>query len=158
MASPKILDRDRGYAKLMQVLKGGVPKLKVGVFGAGASAMYENGATTGDVAEIHEFGRGNNPERSWMRGYVDANRGRLEQMTKRIAHAVVTGKATPEQALQLLGVQIVGEIKQRIVAGIPPALAASTLRQKGEDKATPLINSGQVLGSITHEVVPAGAK
>ena len=43
--------------------------------------------------------------------------------------------------------QIEGETKERILAGIGPELSDSTKRKRGES-AVPLLDSGQLLGAI----------
>lgn len=157
MPKGKVTDRDRGYKRLMKTVVAPVPGLRMGVYGAKAAVTYADGISTGEVAEIHEFGRGNVPERSWFRSYLDSNKNRIEQMVVRVGRAVAQGKMTAAQGLNLLGLQMVGEIKQGIVAGIAPALAESTLERKG-GKTTPLIETGQFLGSIDHEVTAPGAR
>jgi hypothetical protein len=148
---------DRGYLALRARIVGANGRLKVGCIGDRALEKYEDSdITTAEVAEIHEFGRGNSPERSWLRGYVAENVTRLEAMIRRCARAIYDGKITEEQALALFGQQVVGEIKKRIVAGIAPALAESTLAAKGSGKTTPLVNTGQFIGSISHAIVPKG--
>lgn len=117
--------------------------------------IFKPGPTMAELGEIFEFGLGNNPERSWLRGYKAENETKLLQKIKRIAEQVYQGKMTPTQGMNLLGLSAVGGVKKRIQAGIQPPLAASTLRKKGPSKTTPLINSGAWIGSISHEVVSA---
>jgi len=153
----KIIDKDKGYTALMKRLGADQPRVKVGVFGDAASAVKDEGGeaiTIGALAEIFEFGLGNNPERSWLRGYVDENNSRISLMINRLAQQVYSGKLSPEAALRLLGAKLVGEIQQRISAGIAPENAESTVKRKGS--SVPLIDTGQFRGSITNEVIPAG--
>ena len=65
---------------------------------------------------------------------------------------MLQGKLTPTQALAQLGAKVASMCQARIVAGISPALAPSTLRRKGA-KSTPLILTGQLRSSITFTVV-----
>lgn len=157
MAS-SVTDRDKGYRALMLRLQSAAnAQVKVGVFGEKADAKAENGdLTVGDLATIHEFGGGTVPERSWLRGYVDENQTRLDEMSRRAAQAVAGGKMSPEQALNAMGLKIAGEIKQRISENIPPPLAESTIKAKGSSVA--LVDSGQFRGSIAHEVVKDGGQ
>ena len=117
--------------------------------------LFKPGPTMAELGEIFEFGLGNNPERSWLRGFLTENGAKLSAKVKRVAEKVLQGEMTAEQGMNLLGLDAVGGIKKRIQAAIPPPLAASTLARKGPTKTTPLIDSGMWIGSITHEVVPA---
>jgi hypothetical protein len=121
------------------------------------NAIFKPGPTMAEIGEIHEFGLGNNPERSWLRAYVDENASNIQAKIKRVAEAMVKQDMTPEAGLNLLGLSVVGGIKKRIQAAIAPPLAASTLRKKGPNKTTPLINTAQFIGSISHQVVTAEA-
>ena len=67
------------------------------------------------------------------------------------------------RALGILGAKAQADIQARIRAGIAPPLAASTLRRKlaltrkgakGEPK--PLIDTGQLVASITYRVIVPG--
>jgi hypothetical protein len=108
--------------------------------------------TIGEIGEIAELGLGNNPVRSWLRGYVDANQDQIRERVRRVAKAVAAGHMTKEEGLNALGLSIVGGIKKRIAAGIAPQVTKATQARKGPDKTTPLINSGQFRSSINHKV------
>lgn len=151
-------DTDRGYKQLMGRLKKAQPTVKVGVFGDQALAVHAGGGevlTVGEIAEVHEFGRGNVPERSWLRGYVDANGARISKMLARVAEEVAAGRLTAEQGLDLVGLKIVGEIKQRL-PHLEPPLEESTIKAKGSSAT--LVDKGQFRSSIAHAVVPAGGE
>lgn len=112
----------------------------------------ESSVTIGEIGEWHEFGLGNNPVRSWLRGYVDANRAKIKAKVTRVAERVQTGSMSAEQGMDLLGQSIVGGIRERISAGIAPQVTDATQARKGPGKTTPLINSGQFRSSISHKV------
>lgn len=155
----EVVDKDRGYADLMKRLKkDGALDLRVGVFGEKGSVQHEGSSlTVAEIGALHEFGFEHVNggffvlERSWLRAYFDANKARLEEMVRRVAIAVEQGQMTKEQGLNLIGLKISGEIKQRIQAGIAPPLAESTIKAKGS--SVPLIDSSQFIGSIAYEVV-----
>lgn len=151
-----VIDRDKGYAKFIRRILGSEKvSVKVGVL---TDAQHEGSSkSVAEIAEIHEMGLGV-PARPWLRPIVDGNRGVINQRIKRAAQLVATGGMTNVDAMDLVGQSIVNDVRARIRAGIPPELAASTLRQKGEGKTTPLIASGQFIGSITHEVEITGGK
>jgi hypothetical protein len=151
-----VIDRDRGYAKFIRRILGSEKvAVKVGVL---TDAQHEGSTkSVSEIAEIHELGLGV-PARPWLRPIVDGNRGVIKLRIKRAAELVATGGMSNVDAMDLVGQSIVNDIRARIRAGIPPELAASTLRQKGEGKTTPLIATGQFIGSITHEVEITGGK
>ena len=165
MAKSHVTDRDRGYAALRaRIAKAAAgAHVNVGVLGPDASAPHKaedgeksSGITIGEIGEIHEFGLGNNPVRSWLRGYVDVNRTQIAAKIRKVAEGVEQGTLTVEKGLDLLGLSIVGGIQKRISAGIAPTVTAATQARKGPDKTTALINSGQFRSSIKH-IVEGGA-
>ena len=64
---------------------------------------------------------------------------------------MILGKQTPAAAYERIGQVVVGLVKKRIAEGIEPGNAPSTLEKKAP-KTKPLIDSGQLRSSITHEV------
>lgn len=150
--------KDKGYRALMSRLNKAQPTLKVGVYGEQAAVVHEDSAlTNGELAAIHEFGTEDDhvPERAWLRGYVDENNSRITKMIARVAEHVTAGKLTPEQGLNLVGLQIVGEIKRRLPHLSPP-LDDKTIARKGSSAT--LIDKGQFRSAIAHTVVPAGGQ
>lgn len=149
-----VVDRDHGYARLLKATAERMPTLAVGVL-TDEEHKDGNGKTVAEIGEIHELGLGV-PARPWLRPVVDGRRTLVQARLKRVAEAVALGRATAAQGMDLLGLDLVRIIKARIVAGIPPELAESTKERKrntaGQYKNTPLINTAQFLGSITHEV------
>jgi len=150
-----IVDRDHGYARLLKAVREKMPTLAVGVL---HDEVHKdgNGKTVAEIGEIHELGLGNVPARPWLRPVVDGRRALVQKRLERVAQAVALGRATAREGMNLLGMDLVRIIKARIVAGIPPELTEETKRRKrnkaGQAKDTPLINTSQFLGSITHEV------
>lgn len=104
-----------------------------------------------EVAIIHEFGAGPIPARSFIRATLDEKRAEIIKLQVALAQQVLLGKLTAAQALAQLGAKVASMCQARIVAGIAPPLAASTLRRKGA-KSTPLIQTGQLRSSITFAV------
>jgi hypothetical protein len=145
-----IRDTDKGYQKV--VAQVGALSSPIGVkVGVLEDKPYDDGMTTADVALIHEYGLGDVPERSFLRAWVDENQQAIEARLKREVEGALFGKQTAQQAMERFGLWAVGEVKKRIIAGIGPALAAETIARKGS--STPLVDTGQFLSSITHQVV-----
>jgi hypothetical protein len=107
-----------------------------------------------EVAIVHEFGAGHVPARSFIRATIDEKRAEIAREQAKAARAVLSGQVSADVALARLGQFVVGLIQARIVAGIAPPLAASTLRRKGR-KTTPLILTGQLRSSVTYAVEAA---
>lgn len=148
--------KDRGYDAMMRRLRGAAPTLRVGVFGDAAAEKHaDSELSNGEIAAVHEFGTEDErvPERAWLRGYVDENNSRVSQMLARVAEQVTAGKMTREQGLNLIGLQIVGEIKRRLPHLSPP-LDDKTIKRKGSSAT--LIDKGQFRSAIAHSVTIGG--
>lgn len=106
------------------------------------------------VAAIHEFGSsdGRIPQRSFMGSAIDENEGRLNSLLKKLTAKVVDGTYKESHALGLLGQFVVDLFRNKINSGLKPPLAAATIKRKGADKSKPLIDTGQLIGSISFEV------
>jgi hypothetical protein len=153
----RVTDTDRGAQAMRQRLRR-LHRLsvRVGVIGdeAAEAKKLADGTqtedTVADIASAHEFGVGV-PRRSFIADYVDGASPDILRWLDREAQAVMAG-GNPSVAMERVGLQIVGGIKQRIQAGIDPPLSEKRLEQKGEGKTTPLIDTGQLISSITHAV------
>ena len=151
MSKVKIVDKDKGYKALVKRVYGmGKPTVSVGILEAeGAQEAAGSNITIAELAAIHEFGLGV-PERSFLRAWFDQNEDRARSFVTELLKAVVKGKYSKEQALELLGTKLQAEIQARISAGIDPANAPSTIARKGS--ATPLIDTGQLRSSMSYKV------
>lgn len=162
------IDKDKGLATLIRSLKG-QPRLfgKAGVIGETASAHHggaKNDAggtlTNADLALVHEFGSpaAGIPERSFIRAAFDANREKYLEDLRKMVQAIYDRKMTLEQALGLLSAEAASDIRELIRAGegIPPPDAPATVAHKGSSR--PLVDSGQLLGAISHAVTSADDK
>lgn len=147
-----IVDRDRGYKALMRnvgAVRGG-SAVKVGILSRNAGKDH-GGVTVLDIAIVHEFGLGDNPERSFIRAWVDENQTEVRKRLRAIATRVMFKGADPDTEMQRFGIWAVAQIKNRIVSHIAPPLAPATVARKGSD--TPLVDTGVMLSSIASEVV-----
>ena len=108
-----------------------------------------------ELAYIHEFGspKANIPERSFIRRTFNEPEGKAElgALYAKLAKAVINGKMTAEKAIELLGMTMAAMVKKRItVYGLWPPNHPDTVARKGS--STPLVDTGQLVGSITYEV------
>jgi phage gpG-like protein len=157
----KTTRKDRGadaIRKVVEDLKNKTqPYVAVGVIGNKAEEPRGqiNNAT---LAAIHEFGTedGHIPARSFLRSTFREKRSAMLSLTKDLYSKVIFRKLSVEEALAIIGEKFVSEIKAKITAGIPPPNAESTIKQKGS--STPLIDTGQLINSITYKVEEHGNK
>jgi hypothetical protein len=148
----KIVDKDKGFKKLLATNKKLVkkPHVKVGVQGSDATENYEDSPlTVVAIANFNEFGLGV-PERSFLRSCIDENRAKYINIVTQLKSEIVLGVMDNTKAMSLLGEKIKSDVVKRIEAGIAPENAPSTIEQKGS--STPLIDTGQLRQSITYVV------
>lgn len=118
-----------------------------------------------DLAMVHEYGSDNGhiPERSFIRSTCDAKRKEHLGLIQKFQWQILLGRMTAKEALTQLGEVVSKDMVQTINNGIEPGLADSTLQaKKGSlekqnkklrgDGFTPLIETGRLKGSITHEI------
>lgn len=148
----RIVDRDRGYRALLARVKRASRSraITVGVHSGEGGAPAAGGGTVADVASIHEFGLGNVPERSFVRSWADAKKSDNQKLLREAAERIVRG-ATVDEALEQVGLVMAASMQKRIQSGeIGPPLEPATIARKGS--STPLIDTGQLVSSITHKV------
>lgn len=152
---------------------GELPKLRLTVGVHGTDKRRDPDGSSGSignvgVAAVHEFGapERNIPQRSFIRATLDRVRSvTLDEMDS-IVGRVAQGEK-PQQAVQGLALQLVEEIRETIRAGIAPSLAESTLKAREsrsrplntvwKGRATPLIDTGQLIQSVKGYVARSGA-
>jgi len=160
--------RDRGYASLMRRIKkpfGGV--VTVGVHsgeGGDPKRVLDNrtgqvatakGITVAQVAEAHEFGLGV-PQRSWLASWFDGNQKRIHEQIRYGCERWLFGEKDSRGALDLIGVQFVGDVQRRIRDNkIQPETGSeqkARKAQRGTGENTTLIDTGQLWTSIKHRI------
>jgi hypothetical protein len=153
-------ETDRGYAKAKRELeraKAAEVIAKVGIFGDTTENQRTDGPLTNvEIGTVHEFGGGNVPERSFLRSTLRVNREKYKATIAAGVQAIAKGRATLHQVLEVVGMQAAHDVKARITqgAGIPPPLAPATVAAKGSSR--PLVDTGQLVNSITHRVERRG--
>lgn len=133
----------------------------------GSAKAGESDLTLVELAAIHEFGSadGHIPERAFIRGTLYSRVA--EQLKQRVTEAVkniAEEKTDVKTAIGRLGAWAAAEIKNTISRNEAdgygeypyPPLADSTIAAKGS--STPLVDTGQLLNSITWEVVDDRSK
>jgi phage gpG-like protein len=148
-----------------RILKGSGKKTRKGTQGSGLSNV--------ELAIIMEFGSGPIPARPFIGGTFEKQRPKYEALAAKMAEALYEGRKgwTVERALGTLGLVMATDMKLGITqgSGIPPPNAPSTLARKANKakrprgligpmpSPRPLVDSGQLSGSITYAVVKAEA-
>lgn len=120
-------------------------------------ASVRVGLPDGELAEIgliHEYGapKAGIPERSFIRQTFRNKRPQLIALQGRLAGMIMTGKITPERAMDILGAWLSGAIKATITSdGHFVPLAPATVKAKGSSK--PLVDHGDLSRAVTWRVV-----
>lgn len=110
------------------------------------------------VASVHEFGAPNKniPVRSFMRSSYDENREEINRVIEKSYDGILAGKETVYWSLQKIGVWFTAKVQKKIRDLREPPNAPSTIARKGS--SNPLIDTGQMIQSVQHEVVINGKK
>jgi hypothetical protein len=123
--------------------------LKVGFLG---DATYPDGTSVAMVAAVNEFGQTrvhpNQPPRPFFRRMIAEN---SSKWAPALAKMLAAHNYDAAVCLDLLGAEIAGELQQSIADFTSPGLAPVTIARKGFAK--PLIDTGQMLNSVKHEIV-----
>jgi len=126
-------------------------------FAADGAFESSQALTVADVGRFHEFGvspfqmpsgavHPGIPQRSFVRGWFDESQDFIRETMRSQMQLVIAGKLTTEKAMARIALAYEGSIKQRISRGIPPPLAASTIKAKGSSKQ--LIHRGQLRAAV----------
>lgn len=112
---------------------------------------YPDGTSVINVGLWNEFGTKHIPERSFMRSSVKENAPKYKKFNKRALLKIQEAGSTPKVELGKLGVVASGDMVEQInTIGSPPN-ALSTINKKGS--SNPLVDTGHLKQSITHEVI-----
>lgn len=107
-------------------------------------AKYIDGTQIAFVAACNEFGTSTIPSRPFFRNAIAENK----KLWKK--NLINIYKKEGEKSFYLIGIKIVSDIRKSILQLEIPPNAPSTIRRKGHD--SPLIDTGQMLRSVDHEV------
>lgn len=144
--------RDQGLDKILaDVRKLGKVELVTGVVGEAAEEMHAGtDITVGELATIQELGTrdGHIPARPFVGGTAKQQRNNLIAWMRQAAVAVISGKQSPDRALDQVGVHLENAIKDAISNDQFVANAPSTISHKGFDY--PLLESGEMIRAIGH--------
>lgn len=130
----------------------------VGILGdSSKNARHGEGgeATNAEIAAAHEFGTDHIDRRPFLAPAMDKGAKEIADLQADLIGRVLDGTMTPDQALGILGELGVVLIKAEITgAPHPPALKPATIKAKGSSR--PLIDTGQMLNSVTYKIIRSG--
>ena len=138
------------YEKNLQQFKDSV--VKAGILAKDGSENHSEGITVFQIGMIHEFGvpEKNIPRRSFIRVPIESN---IKEITKLIEnnHKLVSENAmSAKVALDRIGIKAQNTIKESFRNNDWKPLKRATVKRKGSSR--PLIDTGQLIGSISYIV------
>lgn len=144
------------------------------------SAQYEDGTPVAYIAAIQEQGSGPIPPRSFFRTTVLEKKQTWIDTVEKLAKLVIGGKINGRDMMDMLGLQIEGDVQKKIASITTPPLSPLTLaarkyRQQGKSvtgktlgelsrklkdgtidvsgvSTKPLNDTGQMIATLTHVV------
>ena len=138
------------YEKNLQQFKDSV--VKAGILAKDGSQNHSEGITVFQIGMIHEFGvpEKNIPRRSFIRVPIENN---IKEITKLIEnnHRLVSENVMSAKiALDRIGIKAQNTIKESFRNNDWKANSRATVKRKGSSR--PLIDTGQLIGSISYIV------
>ena len=158
----RVIKKSGGSQSLAKAIKE-IEKKRLAV-GWNANAKYPNGTNVAEVAATQEFGSPARriPPRPFMRPAIAHNKAKWFKSLNMSYKMIVTGKSGLNNALEMVGLQVAGDIRVSIRDVTTPPLAKATVQARrnrlkhGEGISStiskPLIDTGVMIGSITSEV------
>ena len=105
-----------------------------------------------DVAIVHEFGLGNQKERSFLRSTADSKKTKAK--INKIAERELANSNDPDKTIRKIAAAMVGEVKKKFTNNDWPALDDPTRGGKNpQGSARPLVDTGQLRASIAYEII-----
>ena len=159
------VDRTRALSAAMQALDG--RSVEVGVFNgehAWLAHIHEFGCTIPVTpkmrAYLHKTGLHLRPgttairipERSFLRNGYDEKKDEVMRQQDILLDAVIMGGLDADTFLDTVGTVLEGKIKEYAVDLRAPGLHWYTLKQRPHGGSNPLVDTGDMIGSITHRV------
>ncbi len=153
----KIRDTDRGASYLIKKAAEMANRTRFSVGVPEGAGSYPGGSAVVTVAAAHEFGLGNVPQRSFIRGWYDGHgNSYFGHALTNMAQRSLLGRESFDNLLAAFGARCVTEIQVRMDASIPPPLQDATVRRKfSHGSPTPEIaleDTGRLRAAIRFKV------
>jgi hypothetical protein len=154
-------ERSQAISVAMQELDAGL-QCRVGFF---ETSKYPNGMPVAAVATVQEFGYapGGIPARPFMRPTIAEQSPEWTRLFGRAAKAIANGKIDAADALEQLGALAAGDVRKTISGITSPPLKEATIAARrrryakpGGKLDKPLVDTGIMLGAVTHLVTKGG--
>lgn len=113
-----------------------------------------SGLPLAQIGTIHEFGLGHMPERSFLRGAVNANKSEIKRQFQVVTQKIIDGAdaAMTLEAFALWGQGMVQEYTRNGTANFTP-LKQSTIDRRKKGSSNPLNDTGAMVQGIIGVVV-----
>lgn len=150
------VDRSRDFDKALAALTQSV--VYVGIPADNTNRTDDAPIGNAAIGYIQETGSpiNNIPARPFLVPGIKSVADRLASIFRKAGQNALAGDLDAVQkGLNAAGIVAQSAVKARITAGIPPALAKSTLAaraSRGVNRTKPLIDTGQLLNSITYVI------
>ena len=150
----KIIERDRGFKRIMRAIHAAKGKSHVSVGILQNEEKHEGSPyTVAEIAAVHEFGSddGKIPQRSFIRSTYDEQLQQNIKLVQALQKDVLLGKRSKQNALAYIGEVVSKQMVEKINSRTLTPLKSKTAKQK--KSSTPLVDTGRLKGSISFEVV-----
>lgn len=145
-----VTKKDNGLlGRITKVARDYTSKIQVGYFG---NVMHsgKRKIALGNLASIHEYGKGHVPKRAFVAPALAKNRLKYLKTGGKNITSVIRGRTTANQVWHLIGKEAVSDVQNYIIAGKFAPLAESTAKRKGT--RVPLIETGEMYDGISYKV------
>lgn len=92
------------------------------------------------------------PERSFLRGGYDEKKDEVMRQQDMLLDAVINGGLDIHTFLDAVGTVLEGKIKEYAIDLSDPGLHSYTLEHRHNGGSNPLVDTGDMVGSITHRI------
>jgi hypothetical protein len=154
----EVEERDLGWNQIKKQLAEMAKNplaVDIGVLGQEAAEAHGNdGLNNVKLAQYHEFGgsNGNPPERSFLRSTMVKNSKKYINLVAKQSKKFYEAGVSPKDFLGLVGQRVAADVKLTIKKKIPPPLTEETMARKRKNSSTPLVDTSQLINSITYVV------
>lgn len=124
-------------------------EVTIGVHGDVGSDIFDR-ATWNEFGTHDKKGKVLIPERSFIRACFDTEKAEINRDMGKIAERIVAGQMKVKTGLDLLGDVTKGRVQEYAIKLSAPPNKASTIKKKGS--SNPLVDTGQMIGSIDYKV------
>ncbi len=145
------------------------PQVLVGIMSDAKARSDDSDLTNAEIGAVHEYGADDAgiPARPWLRPGVEKNHKLYQDVISKGLGKELEGKSALTKTLALVGAKAAADVKNYVTRGpsIPPPLAEATVKRKqaktrkgSKGSVRALVDTMQMVGSVTYKVTNGGAK